>query len=218
MLDDDPLARKQIAIALGTIVDCTVREHIAGITQEPPLTARIGQALQAASADGRINVGRHRVRIITQDIPDRGPHALERDIGADLYVGIEVGEGKSRETKGFLVQAKLSRNLRNTADLLDECRDMLQRTRASYVWLYSDKGVRVLKAKQIRDFARTGPEDLPARKASTLFARTLECREGARVLGLPDARDPARMRSAIGIMLEELRAAQGVAISIDRRP
>lgn len=144
---------------------------------------------------------------------------MERDIGADLYVGIQVGEGGDRETKGFLVQAKLRRNLKGGAerrDLVEDCGGMLRRTEASYVWVYDDRGVRVLKAKQVHDAdGRLG--DLRARRASTLFARTLECHEGARELGLPHLRGLARMRSAVGNMLEELRAVQGIAISIDRR-
>jgi hypothetical protein len=133
MLEHDPLTRRLIAAALGWVVDRTVREHVAGITQEAPLTARIGQALET-ELDGR-TILRHRVRIVTQDIPDRGAHGLEGEIGADLYVGIEVQEGENRETKGFLVQAKLRRKLRHSADLRGDCQDMLSRTSASYVWL-----------------------------------------------------------------------------------
>jgi hypothetical protein len=199
MLNDDPLARQSIAAELGRVADDTVKEHIAGITQEPLLTARIGQALEHWSTD-RIISGRH-VRIITQDIPDRGRRALERDIGADVYVGIEVREKNKRESKGFLVQAKLRRNLRDSAghrDLWRECRGMLDRTASSYVWLYDRNGIGVLNAQQVRYPPGDRFEDLPTRTATTLFDGTLRCHEGAQELGLPAIEGgPARMRSEV---------------------
>ena len=57
MLEHDPVARRLIAAALGEVVDRTVRTHVAGITQEPALTARTGQALEH-ELDGRIILGR----------------------------------------------------------------------------------------------------------------------------------------------------------------
>jgi len=218
MLEHNPVARRLIAEALGNVVDRTVRKHVAGITQEPALTARIGQALEN-ELDGRPILG-YRLRIFTQDIPDRGTGSLERYIGGDLYV--EVGEGAWRESKGFLVQAKFERNLiRHSAErqaLREDCEDMLDRTTASYVWLYSDNRVRVLKAQQVRD-SPEDPQSLPARRASTLFDRTLECREGARALGLPDVQgDEAHMRSALGTLLEGLRHPPPMAVGVSIVP
>jgi hypothetical protein len=215
MLEHDPVARRLIAAALGDVVDRTVREHVAGITQEPDLTAHISQALEN-KLDGPLISGYH-VRIVAQVIPSDGPGALESLIGADLYVGIEVREGDEQDTKGFLVQAKLKRNLDSAGrqKLRNDCRKLLNRTEASFVWLYGPNGVRVLNAQRVRD-SLENPLSLPARRTRTLFARTLECPEGDRALGLPDVRGRAQMRSALGTLLEGLRIAQAVAISIVR--
>jgi hypothetical protein len=142
---------------------------------------------------------------------------MERDTGADLYVGIEVQANGMRETKGFLVQAKFQRNLRSFAErhvLSRQCRDMSDRTDAGYVWLYDHNRVRVLRAQQVLDSPDDQFQNLHARRASTLFTRTLECSEGARELGLPNVQGRAQMRSELGVLLQDLRAARGVAVSI----
>jgi hypothetical protein len=217
MLDHDPIARDLIAAALGKTIDRAVREHIAGMTQEAPLTARIGQMLES-ELNGKDILG-NQIRILTQDIPDRGPRALEKDIGADLYVGIEVsGPGGRRETKGFLVQAKLSRNLNRTSEekeLRDACKRLSDVTDASYVFVYGESGVRVVNAKKLVEDLGTRPRDMKTRRITTLFKRTLECTEGDVGLGLPQVRGAVRARSALSDKLRELRVERAVEVIIE---
>jgi hypothetical protein len=216
VLDDDPIARDLIAKALGKATDQGVREHLTGISQEPHITSRIGQSLEN-TLNGKIVLG-HRIQIMTQDIPDRGPGSLEKAIGADLYVGISVSSGGKRESKGFLVQAKIGRKLKSKSDydaLEEDCEDMLQRSDASYLWLYEANGVRVVNAKEVLNRGSRSPNELLRRRASTVFTRTLECSEGDFSLGLPSvAGTQKKHRTALGEMLEELRVAKGLSVLI----
>ncbi len=218
MLNNDPIARDLIAAALGKAADSAVREHLQGLTQEAPLTARLGQILES-TMNGQIILG-HRLTVVTQDIPDRGPGALEKQLGADLYFGIEVIRDGHRESKGLFIQSKLKRNLKTKAqreDLEKACKQMLDRNESSYVWLYGSNGIRVLEARSIVENQTVLPLDMPARRASTLFSRTLECTEGAVNLGLPEVKSArGRLRSALADMLDELRVPQGVAVSVQQ--
>lgn len=215
MLGHDPIARDLIASALGKTIDKAVREHVAGITQEAPLTARIGQILENELNDKEI-LGNH-IRIMTQDIPDRGQGALEKDIGADLYVGIEVvGKSGRRESKGFLVQAKMQRNLnRAEGELREACEKLLGITDASYVFVYGDGGVRVLNARPVFQDKQTRLRDMSARRVTTLFKRTLECTEGDFGLGLPTVKGVARARAALADKLKDLRIKQAIEVKIE---
>ncbi|GAA5628243.1 hypothetical protein Brsp05_03539 [Brucella sp. NBRC 12953] len=215
MLGHDPIARDLIASALGKTIDAAVREHIAGLTQEAPLTARIGQMLES-ELNGKDILGNH-IRIMTQDIPDRGQGALEKDIGADLYVGIEVvGGGGRRESKGFLVQAKLQRNLnRAEGELRDACAKLLGITDASYVFVYGTGGVRVLNAKTVFEDTQMRVRDMSARRVTTLFKRTLECTEGDFGLGLPRAKGLAQARGALADKLKALRVERAIEVKIE---
>lgn len=216
MLVVDPIARNLMAHALGRAVDKAVREHLSGISQEPQITSRIGQTLEE-TMDGK-SILDHQVRIITQDIPDRGSKSLEKAIGADLYVGISVSAGSKEQTKGFLTQAKISNNLKTQTDfddLEDDCGDMLKRSNASYVWLYEKSGVRVINADRVLNRGSLSPTNLTRRRASTVFARTLECTEGDFDLGLPLVRGTRKkQRAALGEMLEGLRVPKGVGVLI----
>lgn len=217
MLDNDPIARDLIAAALGKTIDRAVREHIAGITQEAPLTARIGQMLES-ELNGKDILG-NQIRIVTQDIPDRGPGALEKDIGADLYVGIEVYRpGGVRATKGFLVQAKLQHNLNRAVgekELRGSCKQLFDITEASYVFVYGRGGVRVVDAKTLVEDTKTQPRDMKTRRVATLFKRTLECTEGDVGLGLPDVKGAARTRRVLSEKLKDLRVKRAIEVTIE---
>jgi hypothetical protein len=213
VLDHDPAAREEIARLLGRTVNNTVRDHLAGISQEPSITSRIAQTLET-KLEGKGVLG-HRIRILTQDIPDRGSKSLEKPLGADLYVGISVISSGIRQTKGFLVQAKISDKLVRHSDLDEDCEKMLRRSAASYVWLYEKNGVRIVNAQDVVKRGSKSPKVLDSRRASTVFARTLECTEGDFGIGLPSVDGTKKApRVALGEMLEELRVPQGVGIIV----
>lgn len=216
MLENDPIARDLIAKALGKAADQAVREHLAGISQEAQITSRIGQRLEDILNGKKILD--HQIQVFTQDIPDRGPGSLEKAIGADLYVGISVSSGGLQKSKGFLVQAKIESKLKSSSDfnaLEEDCKDMLHRSDASYLWLYESNGVRVVDAKDVVKREWRSPTELHRRRASTIFSRTLECSEGDFSLGLPSVRGTRKKpREALGEMLEGLRVRNGVGVLI----
>jgi len=217
MLSGSPVERDAIAVILGKVADKTVRDHIGGMTQEAPLTARIGQTLETALNNERV-LG-YRIRVVTQDIPDRGRGALEKQLGADLYIGIEVIEGKHRQSKGLLIQSKLREKLNSTQRdaLRGACKDMLNSSNASYVWIYAENGIRVFEASEVAGLHYRTFDDLTARRTTTLFKRTLECSEGDVSLGLPYV-PSSQMRSALEVMLKERRIRHGVAVTIQPEP
>lgn len=120
-----------------------------------------------------------------QDIPGRGSKALEKSLGADLYMGISVNSSCVRQSKGFLVHAKITDKLVKKSDLDEDYEDMLRRSTASYVWLYEKSGVRIVNAKDVLKRGSRSPKELTRRLASAVFARTLECTEGDFGIGLP---------------------------------
>jgi hypothetical protein len=216
LLNNDQIARKLIANALGDAVYQSIREHLSGISQEPQITSRIGQKLES-TIDGKTILG-YELSVITQDIPDRGPKSLEKLIGADLYVGISVNSGGNIQTKGFLTQAKIIGKLKaqkDFDDLDDACTQMLERSDSSYDWLYENSGVRVIKAEDVLKRTARDPSTWQRGRASTVFSRTLECTEGDFGIGLPSVWGrQMTQRAALGEMLEKLRVPKGIGISI----
>ena len=157
-----------------------------------------------------------RLRIVTQDISDRGSKALEKPLGADIYIGIEDLTGPARETKGLLVQAKMRKYL-HSMSLKEDCEKMLRRSKASYVWVYDERGLKVLDAQQIVGDPDHLSPNTKQRLPSTLFSRVLKCVEGDRALGLPDVSgNPKEQRHALARQLENLRIPRVISFSLLR--
>jgi hypothetical protein len=222
-LIDDPTARVIIAAALGEAVDSAVYQHHDALTQEHQLTSRIAERLETAIPRLGQATG-YEVSVYTQELPDKGPGALERSLGADLYVGVQVRAGGDIKSKGFLVQSKWQDAIergRGRQDLIGQCDVMVERTKSGYVWLYGRRGARVVTAKSILRNPDRPLGRVPfSRRPDRLFDGVLKCREGDQAIGLPPmpgGADAAVVRQAIGAMLSELGAGAGVGIFIDRR-
>lgn len=202
--------RALIATALREVADKVCRDQVSSITQEHQITSQIGQALVQRMSGWRF--GMYRVQVATQDFPDHGRGALERSVGADIFVGVRILRGdRSLLSKGILVQAKRGSHLSPRAkdDLDDQCERMRRRTDAAYVWLYTANGVRVLRAENVIN--RSNGNLSGGRRLDALFSETLACNEGDPRIGIP----PGRLRQAtLGSMLEELRAEQGIGVDI----
>lgn len=202
----DAVSREQIAASFRAIIDEVCAEHVGTLTQEPALTARIGQAIES-----RLNgyeFGEYTLKVITQDIPDRGPSSLESAIGADLYVNIEVQSSGAKKSKGFLVQAKMEGGI--SRKLRTQCENMLSRSRSAYVWTYKKDGVRVAPATR----AVETPKRLRwhGTNAYDLFSEVLACREGDPDLAVPSSPNP---REALRRFLNELDIRSGIAVKIE---
>ena len=143
----DKQTRDLIAAAMASAVDEKCASHYGGITQEPALTARIGETLEN-KLDGAV-VNGWMINVVTQDFPDRGPGSLERATGADLYVGIAVTADGRTTSKGFLAQAKWVDDVSDQQKLREQCADMLARTNSAYVWFYGPDGITFLPARTV---------------------------------------------------------------------
>lgn len=203
----DKQTRDLIAALLASAADEECADHFGGITQEPALTARIGKALEDKLRN--VDLRGWNVRVLTQDLPDRGAGALERKIGADIYFGIEVMSDGRRETKGFLAQAKWRDDRGGQTRLTEQCSDMLKRTDSAYVWFYGPDGITYLNARTVE--TRDDRVVFRGKRLQHHFARILECVEGDRSIGLPSG---PNQRTALGEMLENLGATTGIAVSI----
>jgi len=203
-------ARDMIAARLQSVANQTCQEDIK--LQEHQITSRIGKALELELR--RRNILGHRIRVITHDLPDKGRRSLEKPIGADLYVGFElVGGGESR-SKGILVQAKKAKSMDagQVKRLKGQCRDMLGKTDAAYVWTYSENGIISQEAESFDRLGplarRTGPADV--------FASILECTKGDPKLGLPPTSDVAEAREQLHGKLKDLAVGTGIFALLER--
>lgn len=203
--------RDLISEAIRSAVDTVVSEHFGALTQEAQLTSRI-----AADLEARLNglrVFDLSMRVIAQEMPDRGRGALEKKSGADLYIGIELVTPEESLTKGLFVQAKWEgKHTRSEqAELVEQCGKLTARTTASQVWLYGPSGVSAVPAQEVVAHPGSPPEMLGSKKLNEVFQQVLDCFEGDPRYGLPDEQN---VRAALSDMLQEFSVPTGLAISI----
>jgi hypothetical protein len=208
---DDRLTRELIATALREVADSVCRDHFGGITQEPQITSRIGQALEQRLVGSNFNG--YTVEVVTQDFPDRGPGALERRVGADLYVGVRVvSERHVQLSKGMIAQAKKWPWLtpEDRFGVVEQSKRMLERSPASYVWVYTADGVGVVNAEKVVE--RRSRNLANRRRLDEVLSEILACNEGDPLRGLPSGQP---LRQQVGVMLRELsvRTAVGVRVA-----
>lgn len=217
---DDPngrIVRELIASALREVADEVCREHFAAITQEAHLTSRIAQTLETRLHGSHFNG--YTVEVMSYDIPDRGPGALESRLGGDIYVGVRVSRGGlTRLSKGFLAQAKKGTHLSMSQrrDLDGQCRKLLRRTTSSYVWVYTEHGVRVVNAQDV--IRRQSRNLIDGRRLDEVLSATLSCDEGDAAIGLPDApigqSERSATRHSLGEILERLGTETGIGVAV----
>lgn len=206
---EDREARAVIAAALRRTADDVCRAEVIAGTQEPFITSRIGHALER-EMDGFEYRG-YRLQVLTKDVDALGPGALEREVGADLYVGVRVlRRNQVVWSKGMLAQAKKGLTVRNPGDLDDQCRKMLERTHAAYVWAYTDNGVRVVKAQAV--LGRTSQKLARGRKLDRPLEATLACSEGDPKIGVPAGR---LNKAALAGMVERMRYPTAIIIDVN---
>lgn len=83
-----------------------------------------------------------------------GRSAEEQEFGADLLINVRFNGRHLKYNKGVLVQAKklqggqlISRHEHER--LKDQCRDMLKHSSESFVWIYSNTGMRCAPARSV---------------------------------------------------------------------
>lgn len=211
--------RDTIAAILRSVIDQAVSEHFEALTQEHQLTSRIAGLLEKELQNMRVL--HRRVRVVTQEFPDKGPGSLEKPTGIDLYIGI-MDNSNNGFSKGIFVQAKwreVTRTPKQMEELRGQCQRMLDLSDQSYVWLYGPDGADAVRAQEVVQQPGTRPEQLLSRKTDDIFRRILECTEGDPNWGLDRVmvRDVGR-RAAVGTMMEELRIRTAVGVVIESDP
>ena len=205
--------RDLISEAVRSAVDAVVRTHYSRLTQEHQLTSRIAQSIEQTLGNSHF-LG-HRVRIIVQELPDKGPGSLEKKVGADLYVAVKFDSPESAIAKGFFVQAKWDTPLTKAEkELLDEqCQNLVWRSKlGSFVWLYSPDGTKVIAADEVLAHPTQQPGELTYHDVKALMSNVFDCTSGDRELVMEGIFDNAER---LGLMLKEYGTRTGVAIAIE---
>lgn len=215
-IGEDPDRFEQAVDLLGAMIDTAIANecarHYSARTQEHQLTSRLGKAIETVLEHHPIEG--FEVQIHTQDFPDRGPGALEKQAGADLYIAL-VREGEEDTvSKGILVQSKWDRALRVASErrkLREQAERMQRASRdGSYIWVYEPTGIAAYPAS-----AATGPTlALPPFGGQTvgeLIADGLRCEAGDRDIGrdtdkplvdsLNEALERVHAKSALSIVM-----------------
>jgi hypothetical protein len=211
---EDQYVRDLISGAIRSAVDQTVMKHYNSITQEPALTARIGEAIEQRLNGAVFND--YKVRVVTQDIPDRGKGALERDTGIDLYIGLDVQGQSINLSKGMFIQAKWNNSISGgkLTDLVSQCDKMLKHTdKGAFVWLYGPDGTEVIPASDIIHNPHISPTEHISHSIESLFKGVMNCTSGDHKLVAPNI---FHDRLALGDMLKEYRTRRGVAVKITK--
>jgi hypothetical protein len=163
------------------------------VEQEPAMTDRLLGAIEE-SLQGKTT---HGIIWEAKTLTDRGRGAQETEFGADFMGVVNIDLPDYQVAKGFLAQAKLARDARSIdrADLRRQCGKMLDHSPASYVFVYSPDGIRVVPAIAVIA-SKVGLDELYARSVGRFFEEHFECFIGdqAIVAATPDTLDSLRER------------------------
>jgi len=223
MLTD--LEKSLIAAAISSKIDEAAKQKYGTPTQEHQLTSRIAGLLEDLNG---LDILQNRITVVAQEMPDKGAGALEKSTGADLYISI-TNSGYDGFSKGILVQTKRLKPTLKTAvggyyyrsigdpRLSDQCARMLHISPDSYVWVYGEKGVGVVHARDALDIGAA--ESVPDRSTYDLFRQIVECEEGDTRYGLPYSGDKrAHLTQMLDTFRREARVEFKQAVDIRISP
>jgi hypothetical protein len=173
-------------VAAGAFADTVVDLAHRNIEQEPNFTdrvaARLGDRLNGFSLDG--------FQWTAKTFTDRGRGSQESRVGADFAGVLDWRAGGSDVQKGFLAQAKLSKagarfTKAQANDLLAQCNRMLEISPASFVFLYSERTVKVVPAITVAGSDGREPWTINSWTPARFFQAHFECFIGDRLLRGP---------------------------------
>ncbi len=136
-----------------------------GIETEPTFTDRFLGSMEMGLDYRGVVANGYRIRART--LRDRGPNAPENEFGADFVSIFDVDVSGYKLSKGFLAQAKFSEkegvrivnkeNYRHpmvqvrigNSRLKHQCENMLRISQASFIFVYSRRGIYVVPATTI---------------------------------------------------------------------
>ncbi|MES5488003.1 hypothetical protein QMZ05_35130 [Bradyrhizobium sp. INPA03-11B] len=178
------------------------------VTQEPAFTSRLAQEIESELRRHPINRGGLRLEVATQDLGDRGPGALEKKVGADLYISLARRDLKPPVSKGMLMQAKWDVTA-NDRKLGSQMAEMMARSEDSYVWFYGPDDVTCAKASDLMH----DRIPFPSYSVGELIVNGLRCSLGDRSIGRN-----LTLGRADGMknQLAALRAPNGLSLAVAR--
>lgn len=173
------------------------------VEHEPAVTDRMLGAIEE-SLRGFTEKG---IRWEAKTLTDRGRGSQESKYGADFMGVLKINLPGFRVSKGFLAQAKLVRegDAGDLDELKRQCEKMLKLSPASFVFLYSSDGVRVVPALSALSSSGS-PVELYSRSAQRFFEEHLQCFVGDRSIAsahastLDELREQFQVRT--GFMLK----------------
>jgi len=192
-------------ILIDGVMAQTCARHYEAETQEHQLTSRIAGAIEREL--GNIRVGEMSIRVVAQELSDRGRGSKEKKVGADLYISITIESGDRTISKGMLVQSKWDDAVEGPAErsrLHGQSQDMLRRSKESYIWTYGPQGVSVSPA----DPNHVHSGDNPPVTVGGLLSEGMACNAGDPSIGL----DPGPVVESLNSKLRELAVKTGLSI------
>lgn len=162
------------------------------------LTGRLKEALQdyqtpniVWQAEQVTNPDKGRAKLKARQLTSKGSGSEETEIGADIIFCIEIETPEYSIKKGFLVQAKRLPFYKpmptsELSILQDQCRKMLDVSAASFVFLYSDRGVHAVPASTVASSKSNNIYELPTYSCETLFFDFAICWYGDPLLQATD--------------------------------
>lgn len=200
-------AIREIGAVISDAIDLSIDALREGrVEQEPAFTDRMLGAIEGA-LNGYRTKG---IRWSAKTLTDRGKNSQESRHGADFMGVLNIALPDFTVSKGFLAQAKMVRGRYgvNMRDLREQCERMLNLSSASFVFLYSREGVRVIPAVAVLG-SDANLLDHYSRSASRFFEEHLECFIGDRNIqsATPDSLEALceryECRSALLLRAEE---------------
>jgi len=201
--------QKTISRILASEANNVVQEEYS-YTQEHQITASIAERLKTISRN--MQLGKTEIAIEKQDIKDRGGESDEYWIGADLFLSLSTN-GPGSFDKSLIIQAKkMPASIDNK--LIEKCEYMLLHTSASYIWVYSQKEIRVIHANEILSYNKRKISDIDGITLYGFFINIFECNAGSKKIGIPFNSNRKKM---IEEKIREFEAKNGLDIKISHK-
>lgn len=112
------------------------------------------------------------------------PQSQEKIFGADFLGVLRIKIRDYDLSKGFLVQAKMKKNLNMTV-LREQCEKMLQISPSSFVFIYDEEGVKIYPAISVLN-SKKSPSSLFHRTPASFYELHFESFIGDRKLSAPN--------------------------------
>jgi hypothetical protein len=133
----------------------------------------------------------------------------EKRVGADLVVAVGIDLDGFKQWKGFLVQAKVNKNIRHGVSvdslprLINQCRNMQRHTNEAYVFAYGNQSTKVLKA--INVVTRAPLSEIAQKSIGEFFSDVMMCWAGDPNLVANDHRQ-------LETLVEQMEGKSGVLL------